>query len=201
MDRGNLKRMAKEQIKGNIGMLFVCSLLMWLCLAAVELVPVLGIVISALVTPALSIGTMLIYLRLAEGEPVRLETLMERFSIFWKCFVTAFLTVLYCFLWSLLFVIPGIIKSYSYFMVYFILAEHPEYSASQVIQESKRMMDGHKMELFVLHLTFIPWTLLMIVTFGIAGIYAIPYINATTANFYNGIKPQAIVEPALTEFA
>ena len=68
-------------------------------------------------------------------------------------------------------------------MVYYILAEHPEFSAMDAIRESKRIMKGHKFELFVLQLSFIWWYLLVAVTFGVAAIYVAPYTEMAKANF------------------
>lgn len=88
----------------------------------------------------------------------------------------------------MLLVIPGIIKGLSYSMATYILADHPEMTARQALNESKRIMDGHKMDLFLLELSFIGWLLLVGITCGIAIIYVGPYMNATMVNFYNSIK-------------
>lgn len=80
------------------------------------------------------------------------------------------------------------IKAYSYSMVFYILAENPQMTASEAITESREIMDGHKFELFVLELSFILWMLLSMVTFGIAMIYVVPYMSLTMTNFYNNIK-------------
>lgn len=73
-------------------------------------------------------------------------------------------------------------------MAPYILAENPEMTAKEAIEKSKQITNGHKFDLFVLELSFILWMLLTVFTFGIAGIYVIPYMSATTANFYNLIK-------------
>jgi len=88
----------------------------------------------------------------------------------------------------LLLVIPGIVKGFSYSMAIYILAENPEITATQALDESQRMMYGHRLELFILHLSFLPWLFLTGVTFGIAGIYVIPYMQATLTNYYNALK-------------
>ncbi|HEY9575975.1 MAG TPA: DUF975 family protein, partial [Lachnospiraceae bacterium] len=102
--------------------------------------------------------------------------------------LTALLISIYTFLWSLLLVVPGIIKGFSYAMTFYILAENPQMSATEAITESRRMMDGHKMEYFVLILSFIPWMLLGTITAGLAYIYVGPYIQVTCANFYQELK-------------
>jgi len=89
----------------------------------------------------------------------------------------------------LLFFIPGIIKSYSYSMAPYILAENKGKPALECINESKAMTNGHKMDLFVLGLSFIGWILLCLVTFGIAYIWVGPYIQSTYVNAYISLKP------------
>lgn len=93
------------------------------------------------------------------------------------------------FLWTLLFIIPGIIAAYRYSQAVFVLVENPEKGVMQCIQESKEMMVGHKFEYFVLELSFILWNLLGLITCGLAMIYVTPYTMVTYANYYNEIKP------------
>lgn len=109
--------------------------------------------------------------------------------------LTMFFYDLYIALWSLLFVIPGIIKSYEYRMVPYILAENPAMDRKQVFEISKRMMDGQKMDTFILDLSFIGWGLLAGITCGIAGVfYVTPYIYATNTELYAFNKVQAYNE-------
>lgn len=103
--------------------------------------------------------------------------------------LTMFLRSLYTYLWSLLFIIPGIIKSYEYFMVPYILADHPELKSNEVFELSKKMMNGQKWNTFVLQLSFIGWHLLNMITFGLLGlVYVNPYIHATNAELYLKLK-------------
>ena len=101
---------------------------------------------------------------------------------------TMFLRNLYIFLWSLLLVIPGIIKSYSYRLVPYILAEHPEMDAKEVLETSRRLMDGHKWHTFVLDLSFIGWGILTGITCGICGLLIQnPYQAMTNAYLFRAI--------------
>ncbi len=103
-----------------------------------------------------------------------------------------FLRTLYIFGWSLLFLIPGIVKSYSYMLVPYIMAENPTLDHKRVFQLSKEMMDGHKMEAFVLGWSFLGWILLSVFTSGIINIlYVNPYMQATYAEFYSAVKAEA----------
>ena len=91
---------------------------------------------------------------------------------------------LFIFLWSLLLIVPGIIKIYSYLMVPYIAVEHPEYSVFQTLKESSRIMKGYKMDMLVTNLSFLGWALLNSMTFGIIGFWVMPYMNLTTVNVY-----------------
>ncbi len=91
-------------------------------------------------------------------------------------------------LWSLLFVIPGIMASYSYAMAPFIMAENPDISANDAIKASKEMMQGNRLELFSLDLTFIGWNLLALVTLGISTLFVTPYHNQAHAVFYEDLR-------------
>jgi uncharacterized membrane protein len=96
-------------------------------------------------------------------------------------------TILQVFAWSLLFVIPGIVASYRYAMVPYLMADHPEMSVAQAFDRSKAMMKGHKGELFLLHLSFIGWLLLSAITLGLAGLVISPYMQFAEGAFYRNL--------------
>ena len=106
------------------------------------------------------------------------------------------LVFVYTLLWTLLLVIPGIIKAYSYSMTFYILRENPEMTAGDAITASQKMMDGHKMDLFLLSLSFIGWAILASITFGIGYLWLIPYIYTAYASFYETRKKETAVTPA-----
>lgn len=101
--------------------------------------------------------------------------------------VTGLLVFLYTFLWTLLFIIPGIIKSYSYSMAYYIRCDHPEYTATQAIKESQRIMQGNKMRLFCLHLSFLGWIIVGALCLGVGLLWVAPYQKAAEAEFYQDL--------------
>ena len=110
-------------------------------------------------------------------------------SHYGNCIKTLFLRDLYTFLWGLLFVIPGIIKSYEYRMIPYILADNPDMDTNQVFAMSKEMMTGQKWNAFVLDLSFILWKLLSLITLGIVGLFYVnPYVYATDAELYHALK-------------
>ena len=111
---------------------------------------------------------------------------------YWRVVKTMFFNDIFLILWSLLFLIPGIIKSYSYRLVPYILAEDPDISGTEAITRSRQMMNGHKWRTFVLDLSFILWDLLSAITFGVVGIFYVgPYKMQTDAELYRAIKAQS----------
>ncbi|MCD7716251.1 MAG: DUF975 family protein [Lachnospiraceae bacterium] len=124
-------------------------------------------------------------------EPARCGLLLSAFrSGTWSNAVwTQFLRNLYTFLWSLLFVIPGIVKSYEYRMIPWLLADYPDMPAEEAFRISKEMMYGNKWDTFVLELSFFLWDILNSVTFGIVGLFFVnPYKYATRAELYLTLK-------------
>lgn len=117
----------------------------------------------------------------------QVSDLFSQFDHFGAGFCQAFLRGLYIFLWSLLFIVPGIIAGYSYAMTPFIMAEHPWMTAGEAISASKQLMHGHKLDLFWLDLTFIGWDLLCALTLNLGHIVLNPYKNAAHAAFYRNL--------------
>ena len=102
----------------------------------------------------------------------------------WGMFLVGFFTSL----WSLLLIVPGIIKFYAYAMTPYILIDNPELSANQAINLSCKMMKGHKFDLFFLQLSFIGWGILSVITGGIGLLWLMPYMMGAQAAFYQDIK-------------
>ncbi len=199
MNRVELKTNAKAQIKGKIGILFVITLVIGLVsgLATflLNLIPVVGsLAATVIVTPAFALSVYRIYVNLFYGKEPEVKDAFSGFDDFWSAFKVNFLVGLFTMLWSLLFVIPGIVKAYSYSMSFYILAENKGKPALECIKESKAMTEGYKMDLFVLSLSFIGWLLLVGITFGIAAIWVVPYMQATLANAYQSLKKAPAVE-------
>ena len=116
--------------------------------------------------------------------------LFSQFHRFGQGFAQAFLRGLYIFLWSLLFIIPGIVKSFSYAMTPFIMAENPDLTANEAITASRQMMDGHKADLFLLDLSFIGWSFLAALSANLGNIPLNPYKNAARAAFYRQLQAE-----------
>ncbi|OES44996.1 DUF975 family protein [Domibacillus iocasae] len=146
--------------------------------------------ISILLIP-MTLGLTWAWVDLSRGRKIGFTQLLEPYKImFGKSILVSILQGLFLFFWFLLLIIPGIIKSFSYMMTYYILRDEPELSPLQAITKSRRMMDGHKGEAFVLGLSFIGWILLGIVTLGIGFLWIAPYISVTYAHFYNTLRAE-----------
>lgn len=143
-----------------------------------------------LIGGVIQIGYADFLLKQHDGQNANFSDLFSKFDFFGTGFAQRFLRSLYVFLWSLLFVIPGIMKEYSYAMTPFILAENPGMSASQAIRLSEDLMDGYKSDLFILDLSFIGWDLLAVLTLNLGHIALNPYKNAAYAAFYRQIQAE-----------
>lgn len=188
MDRITLKNMAREQIRGNIGVLFVCYLIFYAIAGAASAIPGVGTIAALAIASPMEIGLIMIFFRLRDGQPPKIAELFNHFDCIAHAILLNVLIAVFTALWSLLFIIPGIIASLSYSMAPFILAENKTLTAMEALKLSKQMMNGHKADLFIIELSFIGWGIVTAVTFGIAGIYVYPYMQATLTNFYDSIK-------------
>ena len=193
INRKELKAAAKAQIKGNVGTFFGLSIVLGL---------ILSVSAITFVGPFVLLGPLALGLSMFAIEVVRTNkgnfgTGFNGFKQFGAAFVAALLMTLFTSLWALLFVFPAYIAIFRYSMTFFIIADEPELSGAAAIKKSKEMMKGHKWELFVLLFSFFWWYILGIITFGLAYIYIIPYIEATVVNFYEKIKIENVA--AITE--
>lgn len=148
----------------------------------------------ACIQSILKIGFFACFLDIIRKKPLTYSRLLLGYTslrFFGKILWTEIIASVFLVLWLLLFIIPGIVKAFSYSLVYFILIDHPEYSANEAITKSRKMMDGHKWELFKLIFSFIGWWILCAVTFGIAAIWVTPYFMTAFAKFYENLKDNA----------
>ena len=145
--------------------------------------------VNIFVIRPIEVGCRAFFIKNTESK-AELGELKKSFKPSWMRNVGAlFLMGLYQALWAMLFIIPGIIKVYSYRMVPYILAEDPEIGANEAITRSREMMNGHKWNAFVLDLSFIGWMLLSGLTFGILSIFYVnPYVYQTDAELYKALK-------------
>lgn len=203
MNRQEIKAKAKEfafKNKWNIWkpmlVIYVISFLVSLVLVLMGLneESTLGMLISYAFEIALipaTIGYIGYVIKLVKGESVNVkDALLSKYKFFLLILVTTFIVGLCTTLWSLLFIIPGIIYSYKVIMVQYLLADKADENTkwSDVINTSKEMMDGYKWDFFVFGLSFLGWILLCIITCGIAMIWVIPYIMVAEVMYYEELK-------------
>ena len=146
---------------------------------------------------AVSLGYAKFNLNLVDGQPPRFDDLFSEFHRIWPAFCLKFLTGLFVVLWSLLFIIPGILASFSYAMAPYILTENPDMTAREAIAASKEMMRGNRWRLFCLGFSFIGWAILAALTLGIGTLWLRPYEEAAHAAFYREVSGTA--RPAVPE--
>ena len=193
MDRAELKARAREQLGGGIFRnpwmvgLAVCLLISLMQSAAAGIVPGIGLL---LVSGPLQYGMAYIFLKQArDHQPMQLGDMFRGFQDdFGGTFLIGLMAGIFTFLWSLLLVVPGIVKSYAYAMAYYIKLDHPDYNWKSCLDESQRMMRGHKWEKFVLDLSFLGWMIVGSLCLGVGTLWVAPYMTATEAQFYEYVR-------------
>lgn len=158
----------------------------WLILFAIVLL------LQIFVLNLFEIGGCSYYIHNA-SEPADLGHLISAFKggHYGKMVITLFIRKLCIVLWGLLLIVPGIVKTYEYRMIPYLMADEPEMSREDAFRISKEMMTGEKWNAFVLDLSFVLWSILSSVTLGIAGVFYVnPYVDATNAELYLELKRQ-----------
>ncbi|MDE5987652.1 MAG: DUF975 family protein [Prevotella sp.] len=148
----------------------------------------LGSLASVLLIPmgyALTVG----FLGFLRGRKLEVAGLFRYYPV-GRVWILGVLTAIYTILWSLLLIIPGVIKAYSYMMAPYILKDNPEMGGEEAIVESMKMMKGYKMKLFLLDLSFIGWAILALLTLGLGFILLYPYVLTARAKFYEELKAE-----------
>jgi len=184
IENRELRALARSQLKGNwlmaIGITVVYSILI-----SMSGVTVVG---PFIVGGPLMLGLYGYFVRRTREEKAEFECLFEGFKTFVPAMVLFLLYTLFITLWTMLFIIPGIIKSFSYSMAFYILRDNPGMGGKDAITASRKMMDGYKGKLFLLYLSFIGWGILCCLTLGIGFLWLIPYVMQTQANFYEELR-------------
>lgn len=211
------KNAALAVLKGNWAPAVVCTIVMMVISVGISLLSsssalvtdptsTLALVISMAVLLLsfffllpLGFGYYQSFKLLCEEGDNRLTANMFRqaFGIYGRNLAAGLLMILYVFLWTLLFIIPGVIKSFAYAMIPFILKDYPELSANQAISLSQKMMKGHKFDYFWLMLSFIGWYLLGVLSLGLGYLWLIPYCYTATVGFYEDVKKEYLEKSTL----
>ena len=192
-----MKEHAKEQIKGKIFTLLAIYIIIMAANMVISFVlgSISGI-ITLLIAGPIALAEAFIYLGITKKSRMpKIEDLLIGFKgdNFLRMLIAYLRYEVFVFLWSLLFIVPGIIKGISYSQMFYFMAEDDKLEAGAAQRKSMEIMEGHKWEYFVLQLSFIPWHLLGIITLGIAYVWIIPYIETTMAEYHvrltGGNKP------------
>ena len=186
--RPELRKKARAKLGGQI---FATNWLMVLLSivivsAIISAISFTGIGALLLIGP-LSFGLATVLLSLVRGkDKVDLADLFKGFTDggFVRLLLLGLMQCIFIFLWSLLFWIPGIVKSYSYSMSYYLAIDHPDWDWKQCIDESRRIMNGYKWKLFVLDLSFIGWYIVGSLVCGVGVLWVYPYHQTARAEFY-----------------
>ena len=149
---------------------------------------IIGALFSIFVTDAITVGVSNYFIKNTDSTPL-FKDAFSGFKIkYGRNIGTLLLVGIKTVLWTLLFIIPGIIKTYEYAIIPYILADDAEISSKDAFKKAKQMMKGNKWRLFKLEFSFIGWFLLCVLTLGIGTLFLIPYVNAATAEFYVELK-------------
>ncbi len=170
----------------------------FMLISLVSIAVIAGIVLTTFVINILRVGFCR-YLVLTQryGRPADIGEIFWGFGCghYMNLVKTMFFHDLYIFLWTLLFIIPGIIKSYEYTCVPYILAEHPDMDYKYVLTRSTEMTDGYKFDIFILRLSFFGWMFLGSLLFGIGTLFVIPYVELTNGEMYAYLRSRIEPDP------
>ena len=209
MKISEIKKQALGALKGNWGLAVLATFVFFLIYMVVPLIieiplsggftawinadevaigaDIFNIIFSIILIP-FSIAFYWFFLSLLRSEAPKISQLFAIYSD-WKTSLkligVSIVVSIFVILWSLLLIIPGIIKSLSYSQTFFLLRDHPEFSITEAITESKQFMKGYKWKYFLLNLSFIGWGILSLFTLGIGLLWLIPYVSTSLAAFYD----------------
>ena len=201
MTRQQIKAMARaqlgNQIFGNTWLIAVVVAVIQTAISyLVNAIPGIGQIAALLLSGPVAYGVSAMFLKQTRtGEKMDIGDIFNGFrEDFSNTFLIGLMTTIFTMLWSLLFIIPGIVKALSYSMAMYIKVDHPDYDWKQCIDESQRMMQGHKGELFVLNLSFIGWMIVGACCAGIGGFWVNAYMQAATSQFYENLRRSEITD-------
>lgn len=191
----------KPQWKKVIGITLLAGIVLFFVQTGIEIIgeyenSLLGTAIYSICTLLMLPVYYSIYwvsLRLLRTKEIVIQEIFEpyySFEKFFKSIGVAVVSYIFLLLWTLLLIIPGIIKSFSYSLIPFIIKDKPELSILETITLSRKMMDGYKWKLFCLLLSFIGWFLLIPLTLGIMALWVVPYFLTAFTAFYEEVKKQ-----------
>lgn len=183
-----LMRNVQDKLKGKWTTAIFTFLIYMIIILIAGSIKNIGSVLSLLITGPFLLGGATFSLAIYRNQEYNADMIFQGFKRF-STSLAAYLTMLLLIiLWSILFIIPGIIAALSYSLTFYILADNPSINAIEALNKSKEMMYGHKLKLFNLYLRFFLLALLCVLTLGIGFLWFIPYTNVTMAAFYEDLK-------------
>lgn len=188
MKSKDYRQRAWAALSNKWGTVVLAMLIVVLLSGAINGIPGVGQVASLILSGPLQLGFVIVIMKVLKDEVVDISNVFDGFKDFMSSFLLFLLNTIFVTLWSLLFVIPGIIAAYSYSMSYYILKDNPGMDANEARKASIEMMKGHKWQLFCLEFSFIGWIILSILTCGILTLWVGPYMETAKAAFYEELK-------------
>ncbi|MFT5055452.1 MAG: putative membrane protein [Pseudoalteromonas distincta] len=197
ISNSDLISQGKDKAGINWGQAILGSLIMMIVSGVVGVIPfALG---SLLLAGPLRLGYVIWALKIVREDDFKLDHLFDGFKNFGNALATYLLNVLLILLWSLLLIVPGIIKALAYSQALYVLADEPEIGPMDALKKSEAMMNGNKVKYFLLGLIFMLLSLACVLTLGIGFLFLLPVMQITLANFYNEVKMNYTGEDRINE--
>ena len=187
----DFRQEAWKKLNGKWGAMVLITLiyLFVLGVGSVFAYTFIGALVPILIVGPLTLGFTIVSINIIRMKPIEVSQVFDGFRNFGNALLACVLNGLFIFLWSLLFIVPGIIKAYEYSMTYYILADNPAMSATEARNRSIELMRGNKWRLFCLQFSFIGWWILCGLTCGILSLWVVPYMQSAVAAFYQSLLP------------
>lgn len=206
------KNLAVQALSGNWGKAAIATFIYYFIIGLFSITPAFTLsnpdsvfsagdgisnVIAILLLP-LAWGLTIFFLNIYRGNNPQYGELFDGFRMGYGKFLgTLFLQGVYTVLWGLLLIVPGIIKGYSYSMTSYVMRDDPTLQYNDAINRSMELMEGHKLQLFLLDLSMIGWVILSCMSFGIGFLFLIPYNQTAHAAFYEDLLKGQVIQDNL----
>ncbi len=188
MKNYEITKAVKTALEGRWGLAIGAYFVVTIIFMLLGNIPFFGWIACLLLTGPFNVGIGIFSLNLLRGKKVEFKQIFDGFGHFGVAMVAYLLVFMYTFLWTLLFIIPGVIAFLSYSMTFYIIADNVHISEKEALNKSKQLMAGNKRKLFFLYCRFFGWFLLSIITLGIGFLFLAPYVGISVAKFYDDIK-------------
>lgn len=187
-ENSTLMKMARESLEDRWALAVGVCFLNVIITITVQLIPLVGILISLFITGPLTLGLVIFSLSISRDEEASVEQLFEGFNHLGKSIGAYIVISIIISIGILLLIIPGIIAALSVSMTFYIIADDDSIGVLDAIKKSNEMMNDHRWKLFYLYLRFFGWGIACLLTFGLGFLWLIPYIQVSVAKFYEDIK-------------